>query len=132
MLGELIGETTGKRVTRRVLSTDPPTVEVSFEDSGQFLGVPMTGMGTYTSEIRSDGSLFGEGQGIEMTAEGDTLTWTGTGVGHFGAGGTVSYRGMLFYQTASQKLAALNNACAVFEYEVDAAGATASKAWEWK
>ena len=49
MIGEKIGETKGKRLVRRVLSTDPPTVEVSFEDSGSMFGVTTAGMGTYTS-----------------------------------------------------------------------------------
>lgn len=132
MLGEQISETKGKRLVRRVLSTDPPTAEVSFEDSGKILGVAVTGMGSYTSVIAPDGSLQGEGKGIEMTADGEAATWTGTGVGKFGPGGSVSYRGMLFFKTASKKLARLNNLCAAFEYEVDAAGATVSKMWEWK
>ena len=132
MLGEKIGETRGKRLVRRVLSTDPATVEVSFEDSGEMLGVPTTGLGTYTSVVRPDGTLFGHGEGISMTAEGEGLSWTGTGVGRFGAAGAVSYRGMLFFRTESKKLAHLNNACGAFEYEVDASGATVSKIWEWK
>ena len=49
MIGDKIGETKGKRLVRRVLSTDPPTAEVSFEDSGSMFGVATTGMGTYTS-----------------------------------------------------------------------------------
>lgn len=132
MLGEQIGETKGKRIVRRVISTDPPTVEVSFEDSGQMCGVPTTGMGTYTSTIRPDGSIFGHGEGISMTQDGQGITWTGTGVGKFGAGGAVSYRGMLFFRTTSQQLASLNNACGAFEYEVDSSGGTVSKIWEWK
>ena len=40
MLGEQIGITTGKRLVRRVLSTDPPTAEVSFEDSGTIAELP--------------------------------------------------------------------------------------------
>ena len=132
MLGEQIGITTGKRLVRRVLATDPPTAEVSFEDSGTILGVAVSGLGTYTSIIHADGSLHGDGQGIEMTADGESVTWTGTGVGKFGPGGSVSYRGMLFFRTASQKLARLNNTCAAFEYDVDASGATVSKMWEWK
>ena len=59
MLGAQIGETKGKRIVRRVISTDPPTVEVSFEDSGHLFGVATTGMGTYTSIIRPDGSIYG-------------------------------------------------------------------------
>lgn len=132
MLGNQIGETKGKRVVRRVLSVDPPTSEVSFEDAGQLLGTKTTGVGTYTSVIRPDGSIFGQGQGINFTDTGETVTWTGTGLGKFGLGGTISYRGMLFLQTASQKLAALNNCCAAFEYEVDPTGQTTSKIWEWK
>ena len=132
MLGEQIGETKGKRLVRRVISVDPPTAEVSFEDSGQMLGIHTNGMGTYTSVIQPDGSIFGHGQGLSMTDDGESVTWTGTGIGKFGPGGSVSYRGMLFCRTASQKLARLNNACAAFEYDVDGAGNTVSKMWEWK
>jgi hypothetical protein len=132
MLGDKLGEVKGKRLVRRVLSVDPPTAEVSFEDSGEILGVPTTGMGTYTSVVRPDGSIFGHGQGISTSDDGEAATWTGTGVGHFGSGGSVSYRGMLFFRTTSKKLARLNNACAAFEYEVDAKGGTVSKFWEWK
>src|ERR1700736_3825723 len=102
MLGAQIGESKGKRIVRRILSTDPPTAEVTFEDSGTMAGVATNGSGTYTSVIRPDG---------------DAITWTGTGLGKFGAVGAVSYRGMLFYQTASQKLASLNNSCGAFEFE---------------
>ena len=132
MLGEQIVETKGRRLVRRVISIDPPTAEVSFEDAGQILGIPTTGMGTYTSTLRPDGSIFGHGQGLNMTQDGESVTWTGTGVGKFGPGGSVSYRGMLFFQTASQKLSRVNNACGAFEYEVDASGSTTSKVWEWK
>jgi hypothetical protein len=132
MLGEQIGETKGKRLVRRVLSVNPTTAEVSFEDSGHMLGVATTGIGSYTSIVSADGSIHGEGQGLNMTEDGEAITWTGTGVGKFGPGGSVSYRGMLFFRTASQKLARLNGACGAFEYEVDASGSTTSKVWEWK
>ena len=132
MIGDKIGEVKGKRLVRRVTSVEPPTVEVTFEDSGKMLGIAVTGVGTYTSGVHADGSIFGNGQGINMTADGEAVTWTGTGIGHFGPGGSVSYRGMLFFRTASKKLARLNNACGAFEYEVDAKGSTVSKIWEWK
>lgn len=132
MIGDKIGEMKGKRLVRRVLSVDPPTAEVSFEDAGKLFGVAVTGMGTYTSVVRPDGSIIGSGQGMSMTDDGESVTWTGTGQGHFGPGGSVSYRGMLFLRTTSKKLARLNNACAAFEYEVDAKGSTVSKMWEWK
>jgi hypothetical protein len=132
MIGEQINESKGKRVVQRVLSTEPPTAEVSFEDNGTVLGTATRGMGTYISTIRADGSIFGDGQGVSMTTDGEAVTWTGRGVGKFGAGGAISYRGMLFFRTASQKLARLNNTCGAFEYDVDAEGNTTSKVWEWK
>ena len=132
MLGDLIGESKGKRIVRRVLSVEPPTAEVSFEDSGNMLGVATTGLGTYTSVVSPDLSIHGEGQGLIMTADGDAVTWKGSGQGKFGEGGAVSYRGMLFYWTTSQKLARLNNMCGAFEFETDAAGNTTAKVWEWK
>jgi len=132
MLGEKIGETKGRRLVRRVISVDPPTAEVSFEDAGNIFDTHTTGMGTYTSVVRPDGTIAGQGQGLTMTDEGESVTWTGTGVGRFGQGGSVSYRGMLFFQTTSKKLARLNGTCGAFEYDVDAAGNTISKMWEWK
>ncbi len=132
MIGEQLGETKGRRLVRRVTSVDPTTVEVTFEDNGHMLGVATSGLGTYTSVIGPDGSISGEGQGVNMTEDGDAVTWKGTGVGKFGADGGISYRGMLFFKTASQKLARLNNACGAFEYDVDATGNTVSKFWEWK
>ena len=132
MLGEMIGETTGKRIVRRVVSTDPLRVEVSFEDSGKMLGVNTTGFGTYTSAVRPDGSIYGEGEGAYMTQDGELVTWKGSGLGTFKERGAVSYRGILYYQTASQKLARLNKVPAVFEYEIDPEGKTHSKSWEWK
>jgi hypothetical protein len=132
MLGEMIAETKGKRLVRRVLSVDPPTAEVSFEGSGQMLGVAVTGMGTYTSVVSADGTIHGSGQGMDMTGDGEAVTWTGTGVGRFGPGGSISYRGMLFFRTTSQKLAKLNGMCGAFEYDVEASGSTTTKIWEWK
>ena len=132
MLGELIGETTGRRIVRRVLSVDPPNVEVSFEESGKMLGVNVSGFGTYSSVVSNDGSIHGGGQGVIMTQDGDMISWKGSGAGKFKEKGAVSYRGILYYRTNSQKLARLNNAAGVFEYEVDAEGKTQTKVWEWK
>ena len=133
MIGNIVLEVTGKRTARRVLSVQPaPTVEVSFEESGTILGHPMNNMGTYWSGFRPDGSLYGEGQGVVITSEGEMATWKGQGVGKLGPGGAVSYRGSLYFNTSSAKLASLNTMAVAFEYEVDAAGNTKTKGWEWK
>jgi hypothetical protein len=125
MLGEQIGESRGKRTGRRALAAESGfKVEVSFEDSGKMLGMEMNDVGTYVAVPRPDGTLYGEGQGVVMTRDGEMATWKGQGVGRFVGGGAVSYRGALYYSTASPKLARLNTIAAVFEFEVDANGNT--------
>ena len=133
MLGELIGEGKGKRTGRRVVGLEPVfKVEVSFEDATTLLGTPGMNIGTYTSGPKPDGSLDGVGEGVFATLEGDTVTWRGIGAGQFLEGGAVRYVGCLSYSTASSKLAHLNKIAGVFEFNVDAAGNTTSKIWEWK
>jgi len=133
MLGELIGELRGKRTARRVLSVDGGfKVEVAFESVGKVLGIDTNEIGTYCSVSRPDGTLYGEGQGVVLGNDGSTATWKGQGVGRFVGGGAVSYRGAVYYSTASPKLARLNTVAAIFEFEVDAQGNTHSKLWEWK
>ncbi len=132
MLGEMIGETNGKRIVRRVLSMEPPTVEVSFEDEGKLTGATTTGFGTYTSVVNADGSIWGHGEGGAFTQDGEMITWKGSGLGKFREHGAISYRGILYFKTNSQKLAKLNNVAGVFELEIDAKGKMHNKIWEWK
>jgi hypothetical protein len=132
MLGDLISEGTGKRIVRRVVSSDPVKVEVSFEETGTLLGVPTSGFGTYWAVMQENGALYGEGNGVMATADGDMVSWKASAQGKIGPGGAVSYRGMLFFQTRSEKLARLNAAPGVFEHESSADGVTNSKVWEWK
>ena len=58
-------------------------------------------MGTYTSVMRPDGSLYGQGQGIVTTKGGEVVTWTGQGIGHFMQDGKLRFHGSLFYSTNS-------------------------------
>ena len=135
MLGELISETKGKRSARRVIRPHGGAlqVEVSFEETGHLLGGEIMGLGTYTSTPNPDGTLQGEGQGVNRTAGGEMISWKGAGVGKFtGHGSAMSWRGAIFYQTTSPKFARLTGVTAVFEHEVDAEGNTHSKIWEWK
>jgi hypothetical protein len=70
MMGALPGESTGKRIVRRVLESNPLTVELPIEDSGTMLGIATNGLGTYTSVVSPDGSLYGEGHGLISTKDG--------------------------------------------------------------
>ena len=133
MMGEQIAESRGKRTGRRALSADAGfKVEISFEGSGKMLGIEYNDFGTYVAAPRPDGTLFGEGQGVCMTKDGDMATWKGQGVGKFVGGGAVSYRGAIYFSSASPKLARLNAVATVYEFEVDANGNIQSKFWEWK
>jgi hypothetical protein len=82
--------------------------------------------------VRPDGTLFGEGQGIAMSDQGDVATWIGQGVGTVGKAGAVSFRGAVYYHSSSPKWMRLNSVAVIFEYEVDAEGNSRSTLWEWK
>ena len=132
MIGELIFQASGKRIVRRVVSAEPVRVEVTFESAGKLLGGDAMEIGTYTSTIRPDGTIYGEGAGVLMTTAGDSISWKGSGVGTFKERGAVSYRGAIYYQTGSPKLSRLNTVAGVFEFEADGDGNTQTKVWEWK
>jgi hypothetical protein len=107
-------------------------MEASQELSGKLLGVDTKETSTYWSVVRPDGTLFGEGQGVAMGAQGELATWVGQGVGTIGEAGAVSFRGAVFYSSSSPSWSRLNNVAAIFEYEVDAEGNSRSTLWEWK
>jgi hypothetical protein len=135
MLGEAIGQESGQTTGIRVLPSEgtAPKVEVSFQATGTLLGMEATDMGTYQSVVRPDGTLHGVGQGVAMTKDGGMATWRGEGVGRFtGRGTAASWRGAIYYQTATPSLARLNSVAVIFEFEVDENGKLQSKAWEWK
>src|ERR1039457_3799123 len=124
MLGEQIGEGKGKRSYRKVVSAEGGTfsIEVSFESTGKMLGVDSNEIGTYCSQPRADGSLYGEGHGVLLTADGGVATWNGAGAGKISANGAVSYRVAVYYSTTYARSASLNSVAVVFEFEVDAQG----------
>jgi len=131
MFGKNIGEGTGHRGIRKVLSTQPTfKVEVSFEESSKLMGVEGMNMGTYTATTKPDGSLEGVGEGVFATLDGEFVTWRGMGVGRFVEAGAVHYTGMLSYSTTSAKLIKLNAITAMFEFEVDPSGKTRSKIYD--
>lgn len=135
MLGEMLGEESGKVTGMRVLPSEGqmPKVEVSIQASGTLLGMPVTDIGTYMSVAHPDGTLHGEGQGVLMTRDGGMATWKGEGVGRFtGRGAAVEWRGALYFQTATPSLSRLNGVAVIFEYAVDENNNTHAKSWEWK
>lgn len=132
MLGNQIGEETGKVTGFRVLDAAGPKVEVSIRTKGKLLGNDYEGRATYCSGMQSGGSLYGEGQGMYMTSDGDMAVWKGQGTGKLTPGGGVSYRGAIHFMNATGKLAKLAGTVGVFEHSTDANDNVASKVWEWK
>lgn len=136
MLGDLISEEKGKITNQRVLDVEGGELkmETSFSASGNYRGVETTATVTYCGSFRAGGAIYGEGQGVLMSKDGQEMaTWTGQGIGRFTSPGKVRFTGSLFFNTSSTgKLAFLNNLVGVFEYETDELGNTSAKTWEWK
>jgi hypothetical protein len=134
MLGEKVGEGSGKVTAQRVLPNPggPPKMETSFQGTGKLRGIEFAECASYCSTVRPDGTLFGEGQGILTGKDGNTATWTGSGVGTMKNDGSVSYRGAIYSQSTSPQWSRLNGIAQLFEYEVDSQGNTRSQIWEWK
>jgi hypothetical protein len=135
MLGEQIGEETGQITGMRVLPDEGAgaKVEITFQSNGTLLGTHVSNVGTYQSVTRPDGTLFGDGQGVTMTEDGESATWRGQGVGRFtGHGTATAFRGAIYFQTTSDRLSRLNGMAVVFEYEADESGKTSDKSYEWK
>jgi hypothetical protein len=134
MQGDKIGEEPGKVTSRRVLPNPggSPKMETTVQTEGTLLGVKMTSTVTYWSFLRPDGTLFGAGDGIIMSNEGDLATFTGQGVATTRQDGSVSFRGAIYYQTSSPKWSKLNSVAAIFEHDVDGGGNVRSQLWEWK
>ena len=134
-LGDLILEEVGQMTGTRVLSTDASgtNLELSLHLTGTIRGVPETTMWTYTTLTRPDGSIYGHGQGIMTTQDGDVVHLIGHGSAEAPpAGGTARFCTMLHPHCTSAKYADLNTIGLVGEYEVAPDGSATNKAWEWK
>jgi len=136
MLGDLISEEKGKITSQRVLDVEDgePKIETTFSAIGSYRSVETTATVTYSGSLRPGGAIYGEGQGVLMSKDGQEMaTWTGQGIGRVTSPGKIRFAGSLFFSTSSTgKLSFLNNLVGVFEYESDESGNTSAKAWEWK
>jgi len=135
MLGNKIGEESGRVTNRRVLEGDDyryVKMEITFEASGTILGHEGTDIGTYTVFERVPGQMYGEGRGIFMANDGESAIWNGHGVGHpTGNGQEIVFAASVAFQ-ASEKLASLNGVLAVVEHSIDNDGNAKSTLYEWK
>ncbi len=138
MLGEKIGEWQGKNVSQKMLPSEVssnPRFEVTAEASGTILGIEATLAVTYQGTMRPDGLIYGEchNQGFIMTQDGDMATFTASGLGKFtGHGQATSWRGPIYHETTSEKLARLNEVVVIYEWDIDENGNIQGGFWEWK
>ena len=109
-----------------------PKMETTFQATGSVLGTNISDTDTYrTISVRIE-RQYGQAQGVMITKDGKTATWTGHDVGVRNKDGTATCRGALYFQTMPQKWARLNKVAVLFEYAVDAEGNVHSEYWEWK
>lgn len=136
MLGrQIIPDERGKMIGTRVLPSEGqgPCIEFTFQSSGTVLGVPFTNTGTVVSIARPGGALHSDGQGIALTKDGEPIAWTFHGIGlPTGPGLASKIRGIVRFETGSQRLAELNQLCAIVEAETDAEQRMTAQLWEWR
>jgi hypothetical protein len=133
--GEQIGEEKGAVTAFRVVKDGfGVKVESQFQGQGTMLGIPFVDYATYTSVYRPDGNFTGTADGVIFTQEAEAASYTGTGVGHMlGRGGSASWRGALYFFSASPHFAPLNSIAVLFEFEIgDNARDMEVKYYEWK
>jgi hypothetical protein len=107
-------------------------MEVTDQGTGTLFGVGVNQSVTYVGTMRPNGTIAGQGTGVAMTMSGGAATFRGVGVGRFVRPGVLSWRGSLFYETASDELARLNGIAVLFEYEIDESGKSEGHLYEWK
>jgi hypothetical protein len=133
--GEQIGEETGSVTAFRVVKDGfGVKVESQFQGQGMMLGTPYVNYATYASVYRPDGNFTGTADGVIFTQEAEAASYTGTGVGHMlGKAGAASWRGALYFFSASPKFVPLNSIAVLFEFEIDETARNMQvKYFEWK
>ena len=135
MLGEVIGEANGTGTNVEVLSVEQgsPKLKVTLRGSGKARGVAFTDLITYTQVEKGEGTLYGEGETVWLTDDGDVCTWKGFGIGRpTSRGGAATFAVAGSFETRSSRLAELNGVCCIVEFELDDHGNYHWTAYEWK
>jgi hypothetical protein len=134
MIGEMIGELTGKTVGQRLVHHwgGPMKLERTIDAKGKIYGTEVSFLATTWSMERPHGGMYTKGHGVMMTMNGEKAEATGSGIGSMKKGGGWSVRGARYFQTTSPALKKLNDAAILFEIEILPDGTYHDKMWEWK
>jgi len=128
MLGELIGEFTGKNTSSRVLPDGK--IEVSNQGTGKLLGMDAFIMSTAVATT-SNGTYMGEVNSIITLTDGNSIMLKGNAVSWASEKGGITRAGTI-QTTSSEKLMPLVKMVLVHEYETDMMNNWIGKIWEWK
>jgi len=128
MLGELIGEFTGKNTSSRVLPDGK--IEVSNQGTGKLRGMDAFIMSTAVATT-SSGTYMGEVNSIITLTDGNSITLKGNAVSWASEKGGTTRAGTV-QTTSSEKLMPLVKMVLVHEYETDMMNNWVGKIWEWK
>ena len=126
-----------KLIGQRVVSTAngiPPQIEYTNIENGTIKGVGnVTNLQTWTDTSRSPRIIYGVGQGVITTADGqDMATWIGYGIGRSNINGTITYHDIILFNTnPTGRLAFLKNIEGLHIAEADGNKRT-TKIYEWK
>jgi hypothetical protein len=133
VLGEKIAEYRGKIMTKSVIEVEGPKIEASVLAKGNCKDVDVNVVITYWTVPTSGQKLYGEGRSVTTSADGEIVTATAQGIGVISPEGAVKFRGSIFYRTNStRKLSFMDNLMGLFDADVDQAGNTIEKVWEWE
>jgi hypothetical protein len=123
MIGEMLGELTGKIIGQRIVSHYDGghlKIERTMETKGRILGHEVTFLATFWSMERPQGGMFSKAM-----VRGAAISVPSMGPGW-------SMRGSRYIQTKSPLLKRLNEVAIVFETEITPDGMVHDKWWEWK
>ena len=132
MLGKKIGSLTAACVNKALVSSGAglPKLETSATGQGTLAGAQVNTFATYASEMRADGTFYGEcpNSGIVMTADG-VATFRASGIGRPTADGGFSFRGAVYFEALAPSLASLNGVAHMYQWDVDPTGNATWEIW---
>lgn len=107
---ELIAEVKEKATTITIKDFTPAGVRAEYNVQGEVKGrYNAMHVETVTTLLKPDGTVDYEGRGVDTTSDGDVVLVTAKGKGRQETPSRISFEGETIFQTASKKLAWLNN-----------------------
>ena len=137
--------TSARLLSQRVLGTTSeglPQIELSTIQDATIKGVGnVTNQATWINTYKTPKIVYAEGKGVITAENGEMATWIASDIGRPDDKGVITYRGLIFFNTANSsssdggKLAFLDNMEALFITQVNVTSSDrpqATKMWEWK